>query len=640
MKNSTVPVIYLLLSMLWTTGCREQPAFVDLFSGTSPATEVTVDDASEIYEPAAVFIRIMNNKLEYHNTSFDYEITEENDRTITMQANLAINGGLEVESMTYNRMDETLMLTLVNSDETILLEKYDRMIERKRSEFMEVPLTSDISRLSGNQKELLKRLFEVADIMEEIYWLQVFPEKETVLENILDDNLEEFFRINYGPWERLNGNLPFMPDYGEKPAGSGFYPPDMSKEEFENLDDERKTSLYTLLKRDENGTLMVVPYHVAYKLLLEKASGILVQAASLAENEGFKRYLELLSKAFLSDDFMASDMAWMDMKNNDIDFIAGPIENYEDRLYNYKAAFESFILVRDPVWSEKLNYIAALLPELQKNLPVPEAYKREVPGSNSDLGVYDAVYYAGDCNAGSKTIAINLPNNEQVQAEKGSRKLQLKNAIRYKFEQILVPISNVLIDEEQRGHIKFDAFFENVMYHEVGHGLGINQTINGRGTVREALRDQSTAIEEGKADILGLYLVTKLHEMGVTKSDLMDNYVTFMAGIFRSVRFGAASSHGKANMIRFNYFQEKGAFTRNPETGTYRVDFEKMQDAMNSLAEMILTIQGNGDYEAAKKLVDKKGFIGEELQGDLDKLRESNIPVDIVFEQGPHLLGL
>ncbi|HDR68438.1 MAG TPA: Zn-dependent hydrolase, partial [Bacteroidaceae bacterium] len=392
---------------------------------------------------------------------------------------------------------------------------------------------------------------------------------------------------------------------------------------------------------DNNGHLKVVPYHLAYEPQVEKASELLKKAASLAKDSGFKQYLELLAEAFVTDNYFASDLAWMDMKSNDIDFIAGPIENYEDKLFNYKAAYESFILIKDHEWSEKLNYIAGLLPELQKNLPVPKIYKQEVPGSSSDLGAYDAVYYAGDCNAGSKTIAINLPNDERVQTEKGSRKLQLKNAIRYKFEEILVPISNVLIDAEQRGYITFDAFFENVMYHEVAHGLGINQTINGKGTVREALKEQFSALEEGKADILGLYLITQLKNMGVTEEkDLMDNYVTFMAGIFRSVRFGVASSHGKANMIRFYYFQEKGAFTRNPETGTYRVNFEKMQDAMNSLAEMILTIQGNGDYNAAKKLVDEKGFIRNELKGDLDKLRELDIPVDITFNQGPHLLGL
>jgi hypothetical protein len=278
---------------------------------------------------------------------------------------------------------------------------------------------------------------------------------------------------------------------------------------------------------------------------------------------------------------------------------------------------------------------------MQRSLPVPAEYKREIPGSNSDLGAYDVVYYAGDCNAGSKTIAINLPNDERVQTDKGSRKLQLKNAIRYKFEEILLPITNVLIEEDQRAHVTFDAFFENVMYHEVAHGLGINQTIVGKGTVRSALKEQYSALEEGKADILSLYLITRMYEEGMLgERDLLDNYVTFMASIFRSIRFGVASSHGKANMVRFYYFQEMGAFSKDSETGTYRINFEEMQLAMNKLARLILTTQGDGNYEQAKLLITEKGFIREELQNDLDRLKDLNIPVDIVFNQGPEYLGL
>jgi hypothetical protein len=321
--------------------------------------------------------------------------------------------------------------------------------------------------------------------------------------------------------------------------------------------------------------------------------------------------------------------------------VVGPIENYEDALYNYKAAHESFILIKDREWSEKLAFIASVLPEMQKNLPVPPEYKKEVPGSESDLGAYDVVYYAGDCNAGSKTIAINLPNDERVHASKGSRKLQLKNAIRYKFEEILVPISNVLIDEEQREHVTFDAFFENTMFHEVAHGLGINQTLDGKGTVRSALKEQYSALEEGKADILGLFLITQMAEKGMLgEKELMDNYVTFMASIFRSIRFGVASSHGKANMVRFYYFKESGAFSRSDTKGTYKIDFEKMQTAMNNLAKLIISIQGDGDYAMAKQLVDESGFIREELQSDLNRLQELSIPVDIAFNQGPEILGL
>ncbi|HDJ32686.1 MAG TPA: Zn-dependent hydrolase [Bacteroidetes bacterium] len=515
-------------------------------------------------------------------------------------------------------------------------------IQKKVNEFVEVELTSDlIAELSEKERQMLPYLFDAADIMDKLFWKQAYGDKSELLDTITDEATRAFVLINYGPWERLNNNRPFIEGAGEKPAGASFYPPDMTREEFEALDAPDKTSLYTLIRRDENGNLITVPYHKAYRPELEKAAELIRKAAGLAEDEGLKKYLELRSEALLTDDYYPSDLAWMDMKTNNIDFVVGPIENYEDGLFNYKAAYESFILVKDNEWSRKLEKFSALLPELQTTLPVPPEYKSEVPGSSSDLGVYDAIYYAGDCNAGSKTIAINLPNDERVQAEKGSRKLQLKNAMRYKFEKIMVPIADLLIEEDQRKHITFDAFFENTMFHEVGHGLGINNTITGKGTVREALKEQYSAIEEGKADILGLFLVTRLAEMGeLGEKDLMDNYVTFMAGIFRSVRFGASSAHGKANMIRFNYFLEKEAFSRDETTGTYRVDFDKMTEAMNELASEILTIQGDGNYEAARQMVEEKGMIGDMLRADLQRIAAAGIPRDIRFRQGKEVAGL
>jgi len=327
---------------------------------------------------------------------------------------------------------------------------------------------------------------------------------------------------------------------------------------------------------------------------------LLKKASELAEDVGLKKYLSLRAEALLTDEYLASDLAWMDMKSNNIDFVVGPIENYEDQLFSYKAAHEAFILIKDLDWSKKLDRFAILLPKLQESLPVEPNYKKEVPGSGSDLGVYSAVYYAGDCNSGSKTIAINLPNDPKVHVEKGSRKLQLKNSMQYKFDQILLPIGNLLINSEQQKHIKFDAFFENVMFHEVAHGLGIKNLINGKGTVHAALKDKYSGLEEGKADILGLFMVKQLAEMGeIQNKDIMDNYVTFIAGIFRSVRFGAASAHGKANMVCFNYLNEREAFTRDSITGTYKVDFDKMTLAMNSLAMDILTLQGDGNYDGS-----------------------------------------
>jgi hypothetical protein len=331
----------------------------------------------------------------------------------------------------------------------------------------------------------------------------------------------------------------------------------------------------------------------------------------------------------------------MDMKSNGIDIVIGPIENYEDKLFGYKSAHEAYVLVKDKSWSDRLAKYAAFLPELQKGIPVSDAYKAEVPGSDADLNAYDVVYYAGDCNSGSKTIAINLPNDEAVTLAKGSRRLQLKNAMKAKFEQILVPIAKVLITPEQQQYITFDAFFGNTMFHEVAHGLGIKYTLESKGTVtvRTALKEHYSALEEGKADILGLYMITQLHAMGEIEGDLKEYYTTFIAGIFRSVRFGAASAHGKANMIRFNFFQEKGAFTKSIDS-IYKVDYEKLQLAMNDLSSLILTLQGDGDYEGVNQLLQEKGIIGADLQADLDRIEAQGIPVDIVFEQGVEVLGL
>ena len=512
-------------------------------------------------------------------------------------------------------------------------------MQPKVDAFVKVELTTDVSHLSEKEKAMLPSLFEAAEIMDDIFWTQAYGNKDDLLGRVKDEGAKEFIKLNYGPWERLNNNKPFISGFGEKPLGANFYPVDMTREEFEAFESETKTSQYTLIRRKADGSLESVPYNVAYKKQHEKAAELIRQAAELAEDEGLINYLNLRAEALLTDEYLASDMAWMDMKNNNIDFVVGPIENYEDRLFNYKAAHEAFVLIKDQEWSQRLSHFSALLPKLQESLPVTPTYKAEVPGSDSDLGVYDAIFYAGDCNAGSKTIAINLPNDPIVHIEKGSRKLQLKNSMRYKFDKILIPISEIVIDEDQRKHITFDAFFENTMFHEVAHGLGIKNTVNNKGTVREALRDTYSPIEENKADILGLYMVSKLAEWGeLGEKDLMDNYVTFMAGLFRSVRFGAASAHGKANMVRFYFFQEKEAFTRNPETGTYKVDFEKMTKAMNSLAKLTLEIQGDGNYEAAKEMLDSMGFIKEELQADLKRINDSNIPVDIRFKQGLHML--
>ena len=517
--------------------------------------------------------------------------------------------------------------------------KTTRSMNDKLNDYVSVKLTTDISKLSTDEKKMIPLLIQATDIMNELFWYQTYGDKNELLATIKDEDIKKFVDINYGPWDRMSGDVSFVEGIGEKPAGANYYPTDMTKEEFEKADLEGKSSLYTFLRRDPEGKLHTVAFNTQFKGQLTQAASYLLEAERLAKDPGFKKYLQLRAQALLNDDFQPSDMAWMEMKTNHIDIVIGPIETYEDQLFGNKASYEGYVLVKDMEWSKKLAKYAAFLPELQKGLPVAAEYKTESPGTDSELNAYDVVYYAGDCNAGGKTIAINLPNDEEVQLEKGSRRLQLKNAMQAKFDKILVPISKVLIDSSQRQHITFDAFFANTMFHEVAHGLGIKNTINGKGSVREALKEHSSALEEGKADILGLYLVQELHKKGELTDDMRDYMTTFMAGIFRSVRFGASSAHGKANMIRFYFFQEKGAFTRN-EDGTYTVNYDKLSTAMEDLSSLILTLQGNGDYDAVAKLVAEKGVIKESLQADLDRLTEANIPVDVVFEQGVSVLGL
>lgn len=502
-------------------------------------------------------------------------------------------------------------------------------------------LTTDLSKLSDSQKKVIPLLIDAAKEMNTIFWQQSYGDKEALLSRIEDSFTRSYAGINYGPWDRLNGNKAFLEGIGEKPAGANFYPADMTKDEFEVWDNPHKKSLYTLVRRDSSGWLQHVYYHEAFKEATGRAADYLRQAANVTENESFAFFLRSRAKALETDRYNASDIAWLNLEGNQLDIIIGPIETYEDQLFGYKAAHEAYVLVKDLEWSERLSRYKSLLPRLQEELPCDPKYKQDSIGGNAQLNAYDVIYYAGDCNSGSKTIAVNLPNDEEIQQMHGTRRSQLKNAMRAKFDKILLPISEVLIRDDQRSHITFDAFFGNTMFHEVAHGLGIKNTVNGKGTVREALKEQASPLEEGKADILGLWMVTKLYEWGeLEEGVVMDNYVTFLAGIFRSVRFGASSAHGKANMMRFNYFKEKGAFTRDTETGVYSVNFDAMTTAMTDLSALILQLQGEGDYEGVVKLMEEKGMIEEQLQQDLDRIDAAGIPVDIVFEQGVEVLGL
>lgn len=511
-------------------------------------------------------------------------------------------------------------------------------MKAKVEEYAQVELKSDlVNNLNDKEKELVKIFFQVGEITDDLFWQQTFGDKSQ-LDTITDSYAKEFAMIHYGAWDRLDNNKPFLAGYGEKPAVCNYYPHDITAEEFDAFEDANKNSWYTVIRRNEDSSLKSVWYHEAYAEEIGRICALLEKAVTLAEDPGLKNYLEKRIEAFKKDDYLESDLAWMDMKDSKIDFVTGPIESYDDKFQETKASYESFILLKDEARSKDLAKFVAMLPALQKELPCAPEYKTFVPGTSSDLNVYDAVYYAGDCNAGSKTIAINLPNDERVHALKGTRRLQLRNSMKAKFDKILMPIGQLIVTPEQQKYLNFDAFFWNVTFHEVAHGLGVKQTINTNESVDAVMGTEKTSWEEAKADILGLFMVTKLIEMGeITNITAEDAIATYIAGILRSVRFGAASSHGKANMMCFNYMEKARAFSRDAK-GQYVIDFGKAKEAMNGWAALILQTQGDGNVEFATKYRAENGGITPALQADLDKINGAGIPRDITFIQGADIL--
>lgn len=512
-------------------------------------------------------------------------------------------------------------------------------LEQKVKQYSEVELKTDISFLSESEKEVLGLMIDVAQIMDDIYWIQAYGDKNEML-SLTDPWQKEFALINYGPWDRMADWKPFIPNAKVKRPGVNFYPADMTKEEFEALQDPDKNSQYTVIKRGPDGKLYVKGYYEEYKEHLDKAIALMEKAAKITENKGLKNYLEKRIIALKTNQYFDSDMAWMDMKDSNLDFVVGPIENYDDELFGLKTSFEAFVLVKDLEWSKKLSKYTKFLPELQKNLPVDAKYKQEKPGTESDLNVYDVVYYGGDCNAAGKTIAINLPNDEKVQLKKGSRRLQLKNAMQAKFDAIVVPIAKQVMNPEQMKQVNFNAFFSDVTFHEVAHGLGIKTVVGSTTPVRKALGSEYSAYEEAKADVLGLYMISELIKKGeVTDLTEEECIATYVAGLFRSIRFGVTEAHGRANILCFNYFEKNGAFTRDAK-GIYTINYDKAKECIRSWAKFLIEMEGNGDMMAAAKYSKANAVISKTLQQDLDKINSQGIPVDVRFNQGRKVLGL
>jgi Peptidase family M49 len=506
-----------------------------------------------------------------------------------------------------------------------------------------VRLTTDIARLSASERVCIPILIQAADLMEDIYWRQVIGPRDEFLASLSDPGLSRKVEINAGPWDRLANDAPFVPGFGERPPGVQFYPADMTVAELERAAAQSVgqplQSAYTLVRRDEAGHLRALPYHVAFEVQTRAAASYLRRAAQLAEDPGLRRYLDLRAAALESDDYRASDEAWMEMKDNTLDVVIGPIELYDDKLCGYKASHQAIVLVKDRAWSERLVRYTALLPSLQAALPVAPEYRAEAPGLDSDLNVYDAIYHAGFANRPPTASAINLPNDADVVLAKGTRRLQLKNVMRAKFEAIVHPIAEVILAEDELETLSFDAWFEGVMFHEIAHGLGVHRTIDGTTTVQLALRELATAVEEQKADALGQFMLQWIGARGETDLEpATAHLVAHVTDLFRLLRFGGANAYAKISASELNFLVSRGGIARTAE-GRYQILVSPAVQAFEDMAERLLTIQGDGDRSAAADWYRTTGG-GDGFVEDLERVAEAAIPTDVVYEQGLEVLSL
>ncbi len=508
------------------------------------------------------------------------------------------------------------------------------------AQFAPTEIKYDSTLLDKRQKVVIEKLYQASRLIDSIFLRQVFSKNLEIKNQLIDGTSEEdslkliYFNINFGPFDRLNHDAAFIDSY-KKPLGANFYPADMTKDEFEGwikshpADEKSLTSNFTVIRRDGN-SLKAIPYSEFYQPELGKAAQLLREAAEYADNPSLKKYLTLRAEAFETNDYYQSDMAWMDLSDNNIEVVIGPYEVYEDGLFNYKASFESFVTIKDPEESAKLAKFGSYLKDIENHLPIEDKYKNTERGSESPIVVVNEVFSAGDTKAGIQTIAFNLPNDERVREAKGSKKVMLKNVSEAKFYKLLKPIAEIVLDKEQLRYVTFDAFFNHSLMHEMSHGVGPGIiTINGRKTaVNKELKETYSTLEECKADILGIYNNIFMIEKGVYPKDFAEQtYVTFLAGIFRSVRFGINEAHGGGNAIIYNYLLANGGYEYNPDTKKVRVNFEKVYPVLKDLANKILTIQATGDYDGAKQFIAKYAVSSPSM----DTLRSEliKLPVDI-----------
>jgi len=513
----------------------------------------------------------------------------------------------------------------------------------KIARFAPTELTADVSKLSPKDRQALDKIIAAAKLLDPLFLRQVWSGNEPLEKKLQADKTPagrqrlHYFYINDGPWSRLDSNEPFIDGVPhEKPPQANYYPDDMTKDEFNawvqslsEADKQKATGFFHLIRRGADKKLTIVPYSQAYKDILEPAAKLLREAAALTTNATLKDFLNKRADAFGSDDYYASDVAWMDL-DSPIDVTIGPYETYEDELFSYKAAFEAYITLRDDAETAKLAKFSSHLQELENNLPIDPQYRNPKLGAASPIRVVNEVFGSGEGNSGVQTAAFNLPNDERVVQEKGSKRVMLKNVQDAKFNKTLVPISRVVLDPSEQSALAFDSFFTHILCHELMHGLGPhNITAGGQETtVRKQLKELYSAIEEAKADMTGLWALQYMIDRGIIEKSMERTlYTTYLASMFRSVRFGITEAHGRGVAMQFNYLTDEGAIKFNEAKGTFSIDHAKIKEGVTKLTRDLLTLEAEGSYDKAKAILDKFAVIRPPMQQALEKLKD--VPVDI-----------
>ncbi|MEN8119447.1 MAG: Zn-dependent hydrolase [Bacteroidota bacterium] len=492
-----------------------------------------------------------------------------------------------------------------------------------------VSLNVDYSILSEKEKQMIPIFFEISKIIDEIFWYQSFGYKDSLCK-IKGEELQKLIEINFGPWDRFNNNEPILNCVGIKPEGANFYPPDMKKKEFLSFETESKKSAYTFIRRNEEGKLISIPYHIALSDLTPRLSILLKTAASLSEDENFHNYLMLLEEAFRTDNYSKSDIAWLATNENQLDFIGGPIEIYDDQLFGYKAEYESFLMIRDSAWTNRLSKYSLMLPFLQKALPVEKRYRHESPNLLSELEVYNIINWGGAAKAGGYSISVSYPDLENIPDTISNRNIHFVNAISEKYEHIIQPINKTLISNDQQIFCTFEAFFLNNVFWELGLHLGINNVLSSGEPVRKSLKEYATVLNLVKSIAMSLYISEKLYSVGEIEN-IKENYTTYICSMFRTIRFGKSSPYSISNIILFNYLTEKKAIKRNV-SGKYSINYDKLQEAIPEIINKVITIQGDGNYEAAREFINSNSEFSKDLLKSLNKLSDNQVPIDILFK--------